>query len=345
MKRQNDKLIEMHSLGSNCNTNAIRTIMQYYGYSLDEDVVFGLGSGLGFIYQYYSNNESYFLSGKNESLELNIATLFSGTVISHSFDDPDRAWQEAKAYVDMGIPIILDLSITHLPYFGPYLEEIKNIGFGLHNAILAGYDEKEQTVMLLDHRWSKPQVIPMQMFRESRNIQNVEVNPRGAFRAFVLPSPPSTIDDEIEYALRLNISRLLYPFAFKMGLPGLKMFYREVNTMAKVGLNDDSRKAIGTFATLMEKLGTGGGNFRRMYSNFLKKISKIDRFSPLKQIGKQYSECAMMWKKLSIAMADWSLNDNAESAECSCTVLDQLVRMEFECAEGIRAFLEHHDYI
>lgn len=340
MKKQNDKLIEMHSLGSNCNTNATRTIMQYYGYVLDEDVVFGLGSGLGFIYQYYSNNDSYFLSGKNESLELNIATLFGGTVISRSFDDLDRAWQEAKACVDMGIPIILDLSITHLPYFGPYLEGIKNIGFGLHNAILVGYDEEEQTVMLLDHRWSKPQVVSMQAFRESRSIHNVEVNPRGAFRSFVLPPPPSTIDDEIEYALRLNISRLLNPFAFKMGLPGLKTFQREVGAISQVGLNDDSRKAIGTFATLMEKLGTGGGNFRRMYSNFLKKISKIDRFSPLQQIGKQYSQCAVLWKNLSIAMTDWSENDNAESAKRSCAVLDQLVRMECECVEGIRTFLE-----
>lgn len=341
MKKQNKRLIELHSLGSNCNTNATKTILQYYGYSLDEDVVFGLGSGLGFIYQYYSNIDSYFLSGKNESLELNIATLFGGTVISHSFDDPDRAWQEAKACVDLDIPIMLDLSITHLPYFTPYLEGIKNIGFGLHNAILAGYDEEEQTVMLLDHRWSKPQVIPMQALRDSRSIQNVEVNPRGAFRAMLLPEPPATIHDEIEYALRLNVSRLLHPFAFKMGLPGLKTFRKEIDVIAHAGLDDDRREAVGTFATLMEKLGTGGGNFRRMYGNFLKKISTMDGFSSLQQIGKQYSQCATLWKQLSINMTDWSEHDNAEAAEQSCAILDQLVRMEYECVEKIYGFLHH----
>lgn len=342
MKKQNEKLIELHSLGSNCNTNATKTILQYYGYSLNEDVVFGLGSGLGFIYQYYSNNDSYFLSGKNESLEMNIATLFGGTVISQSFDDPDRAWQEAKACVDLDIPIMLDLSITHLPYFGPYLEGIKNIGFGLHNAILAGYDEDEQTVMLLDHRWSRPQVIPMQALRDSRSIQNVEVNPRGAFRAMLLPAPPVAIQDEIVYALQLNVSRLLHPFAFKMGLPGLKTFRREIGAMAQEGLNDERRNAVGIYATLMEKLGTGGGNFRRMYGNFLRKISRIDGFSPLHQIGKQYSLCATLWKQLSINMTEWGEHDNAEAAEQSCAILDQLVRMEYECIERIYTFLQNY---
>lgn len=342
MKKQNDKLIEIHSMGSNCNTNAIKTIMQYYGYNVDEDMVLGLGSGLGFIYQYYSGSNSFFLSGKNESLELNISTAFGGTTISHSFDDMNYAWNKAKYYVDNDIPIIMDLSITHLPYFAPYLKEIKNVGFGLHNAILVGYDEEEKTVLLLDHRWSSPQKISMEVLCKSRSAINIEFNSRGAFRAMLLP-PPSThnIENEILYAMRLNVNRLMYPFAFKMGLPGLKTFKKEISNMVSSPLTEENRNAIETFAILMEKLGTGGGNFRRMYSRFIKKIANISRFSDLERTGKIYAECAILWKNLSLAMIQWSISTNQTEAAKIHLLLDKIIENEYLAVENINDFLNH----
>lgn len=340
MKKQIDKIIELHSIGSNCDTNATKTIMHYYGYHYDEDVVFGLGSGLGFIYQYYSKNNTFFLSGKNESLELNVATLFGGTLYSRSFESAEEAWLEAKDMIDADIPLILDLSITHLPYFQPYLSEIQNLGFGLHNAMLVGYDDKEQTVTLLDHRWLRPQMISKQALLDSWYLKDSDVNPRGAFHAIMLPAPPEQINDEIRYALRLNMSRLLHPFAYKMGLPGLKTFWREISGFANIGLDDDSREGVATFASLMEKLGTGGGNFRRLYGNFLKKLSRFDdAFLPLRDTSKRYLQCAVLWKQLSINMTRWSDTDDAEAAANACTILEQIVQNEYACVEEIRAFL------
>lgn len=316
-------IIEQHGIGANCGTNATRVALRYLGYDFTEEMVFGLGSGLGFIYQYFTEEDSYFVSGKNESLENNVCSLLGGQCISGFWDDNNVAWDNLKKFIDNDIPVIVDTSIKELPYFKEYMESLFNIGFGLHNVLVAGYDEKEKTVLLLDHRWTKPQVVSMKDFEKARSTKNTTIEPRNGYKV-LLPAQPgwSRLDKDIETAIQLNINRIRYPYAFKMGLKGMKMFQKDV---IKFYSNiEENRKHIVVFGSLLEKLGTGGGNYRRMYGNFLKEAGKEMRNEKLIKIGTEYMRVANVWKKLSNMFLSAKESDLTEIE----SMLDELVIKE-----------------
>ncbi|MGI6256704.1 MAG: DUF4872 domain-containing protein [Anaerovoracaceae bacterium] len=306
MKTVNN-ILEHRTIGSNCSTTASKIILNSYGYTYSEDMVLGLGAGLGFIYQYYADKEEYFLSGKNESLELNLTHALGGTVLTGSFDDEGRGWQTVKELIDEDIPVILDLSIRELPYFQPYLKELANIGFGLHNAILVGYDDEKEEVMLLDHRWSEPQIISYDALRKARGTKEGEGNvgsSRNAYKVLVLDRKGKKPSPEIYFAIKLNINRMRHPFAFKMGLAGIKTFHDEIKMFFEEGIYQDKEEAILTFSYLMEKLGTGGGNFRRMYGRFLNEAAGMTGDERFRQIAKDYQILAKRWKELSVLLGE-----------------------------------------
>lgn len=298
-----DRLIEKSCLGSNCSTTALKNILNYYDYNLSEDYIFGLGSGLGFIYQYYANSNEYFLSGKNESVELNAINALGGTIITGSFDDNELAWREVKSYIDQDIPVILDLSIRDLPYFKPYLSNLANIGFGLHNAVLCGYNEKSRTVQLLDHRWSEPLIVSFEDLAKARNSSG-NVSSHNAYKVLLISSERKNFSN-IRHSILLNINRMKNPFAYKMGLPGISMFKKDINLIIREKNFED---AITTYSYLMERLGTGGGNFRRMYARFLNQVSDNSLNLKYKEIGNSYFDLSKKWRRLSIIMEQMVYN-------------------------------------
>lgn len=337
-----ENILDSMSIGSNCGTTASKIILNYYGYKLSEDMIFGLGSGLGFIYQYYAGDESYFLSGKNESLENNIANMFGGTVITGYFDGEEMAFAKVKDFLNKNMPVILDVSIRYLPYFKPYLESVGNIGFGLHNVVLIGYDEDEETVLLLDHRWNEPQKISMRDLARARGAADSGMNPRNAYRVYILPKSPICLADYIEYAIQINVSRMKYPFAYKMGLSGLKTFQNEIFGMLTSDKWPEGAEAISTFAVLMEKLGTGGGNFRRMYGRFLKEAAVITGRKIYHRTGEAYMSLAKEWKELYKELLAALLNNSPENRSRIQDRLAYIVEMEYALMEQLHTGKENY---
>ncbi|HAU86662.1 MAG TPA: hypothetical protein DCW90_14590 [Lachnospiraceae bacterium] len=339
MMRVVKNILDYQTMGSNCSTTVSKIIFNYYGYPFSEDMVFGLGAGLGFIYQYYVEDNSCFLSGKNESIELNLAYAVGGTVVTGSFDDEDLAWETVKGYIDKDMPVILDLSIRYLPYFKPYLAEVKNIGFGLHNAILAGYDDELEQVMLLDHRWDAPQIISYQELRQARAAKESGVNSRNTYKVYLLPECTTKKPDiELMHAIRLNIQRMKYPFAFKMGIDGIKMFRKEILKMLQGDMDNEKQDIILTYSYLMERLGTGGGNFRRIYGRFLSEAGKMTGIEKFQEVSKLYTSLARTWKKTSNLLAK-SVEDSSCIAELDET-LNVIIEREIQGMNLLEDILE-----
>lgn len=324
------KITEAAALGSNCSTTASKAVLEYYGYHFSEDMIFGLGAGLGFIYQYYADSDEYFLSGKNESIELNLAHALGGTLLTGSFDDGERGWQCVKQFIDEGTPVILDLSISHLPYFMPYMGEVAGIGLGLHNAVLIGYDDAAGEVLLLDHRWNEPQRVSYENLRLARNKREGNVSARNGYKVYALCPSCYAAPPDISFAIRLNINRMKNPFAYKMGLAGIRTFHNEIKLIFEKGLQEQKREAILTYSYLMEKLGTGGGNFRRMYGRFLNEAAELERRDEYRKIGKIYFRLAKKWKDLSAV-----LNRLADMPQFLAEFDEIMTEIERDEAEGM----------
>lgn len=326
-------VIEKHRLGSHCGTTSLTVISNFYGHNFSEAMTFGLGAGIGFTYQKYAETDFYFFTGRNESLDINLTNILGGTIEIGSSDNKEDGFLAVKEFIDNGIPVILDLNVMHLPYFQQFMSGLGNVSFGLHNAVMVGYDLSKNLAYLVDHRWSDVIEISLDELAEARCSRNSPVNPRNGYKSIVLPSYSTNLNYEIEQAIKINIHRMKYPFAFKMGLDGIKMFSKECKKW-KNTLSEKEKAETAQMATVfLEKLGTGGGNFRRMYSRFLKEAGKKIKDDRLIDVSKDYMCLFHKWRDVISYMDEAALDVSkgifAGDKKVDDT-LESIVELEFE---------------
>jgi hypothetical protein len=251
------EVVNNQRLGSHCATTSLAIVTNYYGHPFSESLCFGLGSGIGFTYQKYIETGFYFFTGRNESLELNLASQLGGVVEYGSTDSAEEGWLAVKNYIDKGVPVILDLNITHLPHFSKYMNDLGSVSFGLHSALLVGYNLQKKEAFLLDHRWNDVISISFEDLSKARCSREAPVNPRNGWKVMMLPQNRIDMEYAIREAIRINVHRMKYPFAYKMGLAGVKMFAKESRIWRKI-LSPEEKKTTAKMATIfLEKLGTG----------------------------------------------------------------------------------------
>ncbi|MEY9975861.1 BtrH N-terminal domain-containing protein [Lysinibacillus sp. RC79] len=330
--------INEHRTGSHCASTAMRTIFSGYGYCFSEDFCFGLGSGLGFTYQKYQSVDYYFFTGRNESLEENAVGILGGFIETKRTDDPIIGWQWAKNWIDLGVPVILDLDMMYLPYMKDKLRLQQSFHFGLHNAILIGYDERRNIAFLLDYMWNEVIEVTLKDLEYARNSQTSPIKPDNGLKAIILPKEKRDLNQVIKEANRTNIFRMKEPFAFKMGLPGIKLFAREIR-MWKTTLTEKERQTHAYMASvLFEKVGTGGGNFRRMYARYLRECATITGNTEYHQSYKNYMELFKYWRQLAKLFDLGSIDANAGIFDTDPQIeilLDQLVDLEYKAMEHL----------
>lgn len=338
-----ENLINNHAIGVNCCTTSLTTIMRSTTLNSDitEAEIFGLSSGLGFIYQFYKD-EGYFVSGRNESLEFNLSFQLGIPFEQGYSDDFTQTWKLNKAYLDKGIPVIVDLNVEYLPYFKKYISD--DFRFGLHNAVLVGYDEHH--VYLLDHRWLEPQAVPFELYEKARSLDNSSISPKNGWRVLKTNTSHYYSYDEVSVytSLETVYNRMKNPFAFKLGLEGIRLFLKELNNWVKQN-REDRIQDFQTISFLLEKLGTGGGNFRRIYSRYIKTVyKKLSMPADLLELTKLYSEAAKQWKLLSDLCHHYAQKNDEGITELFKQTTDSIYMYETEAIEKIDLLLREKYY-
>ncbi|WTZ27191.1 BtrH N-terminal domain-containing protein [Microbispora sp. NBC_01389] len=127
-----------------CETTALGVLLRHEGLDLSEPMLFGLGSGLSFVYWDAKAMPVPFLGGRVKPFELtrNLTARLGLTLVAEETTSSRRAWENVAASVDAGRPVGLQLDCYHLDYFRT------KVHFGGHVVAMYGYDEHE--VYLVD---------------------------------------------------------------------------------------------------------------------------------------------------------------------------------------------------
>lgn len=122
-----------------CETTALGVLLRHQGLDLSEPMLFGLGSGLSFIYWDGKNMDFPFLGGRVKPFDLtrNLATRLGLELLVQETTSPRRAWENVTAPIDAGRPVGLQLDSYHLDYFG------SKVHFGGHVVAMYGYDDHD----------------------------------------------------------------------------------------------------------------------------------------------------------------------------------------------------------
>jgi hypothetical protein len=260
--------------GEHCGSVAMRGLLHHYcGLDLPEDVVFGLGAGLGvMLLASPAMSPGTLVAGRTPSMEVDLAAHLGVDYEERAEPDDERAWQDVREEVLAGRPTMLSGDIFYLDY-----REYK-VHFPGHRFVLLGFDDEKRVVYIADRIREEPEVCSYPALFKSRNPPE-GLSTRNLWGRFRGTAVKHDLTDATRLAVATCTRRMLGEEGTRLealspsgeatvtsGIAGIRRLAEELPSWADA----DDPATLATYnAACIEKFGNGGGNFRRMYARFL----------------------------------------------------------------------------
>lgn len=293
------KIIENfpHKIGIHCATACVRDLLEYNGLDYSEELCLGLGCGINFLYTKNPAENYYYILGRNDHIEANVCKYLGIQLGTWRFTTAEKAWTWAKNHIDDDIPLIVNVEATKLEYLRERFNLLPNVRYGGHRIIVYGYDLEQDKVHLHDYVWLKPLTISINELKIARESDSREFL-RNIMYSFIFPTKTIPLKQALRNAIIANVHHMLYPWIGHSGIRGMKRFAREITGWPKHVSEEDLKKNCYMAHMMLEAGGTGGGNFRRMYSRFLFQAEEILEEKNYEVAAKKYVWLAKRWTEI-----------------------------------------------
>jgi butirosin biosynthesis protein H-like/uncharacterized protein DUF4872 len=282
-----------HMPGHHCGSTALRNLLGYHGVEVSEEMALGLGAGLSFYYvPIEGQSPSRFTNGRVGRLEEQFVELTGAPIRLDSFSDPDASWIAARAAVDGGRPAILLTDLYYLDHYG------SSAHFPGHAVVLAGYDA--ELAYLSDTSFEELQTTRLESLARARHGSHPVFPLQGHMFTVTEVGGLGNVRAAAPRAIERNARQMLEPpLGDYEGLPALRRFASEVGEWPRH--LDDWQWCARFCYQVIERRGTGGGNFRLMYSRFLEEVDDAN--------ARLAAEAASRWTSLAAALMAASQSD------------------------------------
>lgn len=311
-----------------CETTALGVLLRHEGLDLSEPMLFGLSSGLSFVYWDSKSMAFPFLGGRVKPFELtrNLVARLGLTLTVEETTSPRKAWENVAVPIDAGRPVGLQLDCYHLDYFR------SKVHFGGHVVAMYGYDEHDAYLVDTDQQGGA-----VRTSRAGLAMARAERGPMTARnRSFTvaLPAHPLSWQDQIIPAIKDCADAFLAPPIANLGHRGIEKAGNQVpRWLLRVG---EPQQDLPQVALLMEKAGTGGALFRALYRDFLDECTRLIDDDNLRAGHRLYAEAAVLWTEVSILIEKAGESGDAGYLEQAGVILHDLSRIEKDAMQVLR---------
>jgi hypothetical protein len=283
-------------IGKHCETTALKRVLDYHGLSVSEEMLLGLGGGIGFIYWYMKLMPAPFVGGRNGKVaEFAVAAgkRFGAEVTVIETASAKKGYDELKSLLDNGEPAMVYLDMAYLPYFAMPEEA----HFGGHSCVVFGLDEAKDVVHIYD-RSQNPVTVSIADLARARSSKFPPFPPKHRLLKIKYPAKIGDLSRGIKDSIIDCCNGMLKPPIKNFGLPGMQKWAEMVVKWP------EQFKGMNLLGTLMngfmyiEIAGTGGSAFRNMYARFLEEASAIINKPALKEIAALMRQSAGIWSQI-----------------------------------------------
>jgi Butirosin biosynthesis protein H, N-terminal/Domain of unknown function (DUF4872) len=280
------------------------------GRPLSEAMVLGVGGGLGagyILWEFKAHDLRTLVFGFRNSWQYpdrwarKTCQRLGVPADVHETGSPRRAEEELRAAVGQGVPVIAwadqqALGYRHLP---DWLE-----GHGGHPVTVYGIDEQAGLV-LIDDRNRAPLTVPLDALAAARARVGSYKH-----RLLVLDAPAAELDtDGLRRAVRAGLAEQVEHLGQRsdsFSLPAFRKWARLLTSTGNakawpkvfadgVGLFD---ACLSVYENLEPTAGSGGGNLRGLYAQFLEEAARLLDTPPLATAAGAYREAAARWHQV-----------------------------------------------
>jgi hypothetical protein len=263
----------MHRKGFHCGSTAMGDALRTLGLDLPEEMIFGLGAGLGFLpydgdTQVTPPQPSRFFVGRSATFERDLCNAVGATLHEVNFDDADDAWRHIEDVLSHDALPLVYTDLAELPYADAHAHWCG------HLIAVASKD-----ALVWDNGYAEPQRIePLNL--KAALCSSLPVPTKFCTVLHVTGSPRA---GRPEPSIALNAQRMF------ISTPLIWAFAGELPDLQK---REDWPRIARLAAQVIEVRGTGGGLFRRMYAQFLGDAGHADLAMLCKEAADAWSELA-----------------------------------------------------
>ncbi|HEY3421014.1 MAG TPA: BtrH N-terminal domain-containing protein [Methanomassiliicoccales archaeon] len=281
--------------GKHCWSASARSVLNYHGIELSEEMVFGLSGGLSFIYWYGKGMPAPFVGGRYGKGNEPLADTFRRIGGDVTVKETSSGSKAAKDLVDSmmrGEPAIVFVDMAYLPY----MMMPEDAHFGGHTIVVHGVST--DGIAHISDRSVVPFALKMDDLQKARGSK---FNPFQPKNRMLLPRYPDEVSDlapGIRQSIANSCDSMLDPSISNLGLKGMKKWSMEVRKWPV------SFKGMALFGCLLNLFiyieigGTGGGAFRPMYADFLDESARMIGAPELTSVASEFRKCGSIWSEI-----------------------------------------------
>jgi len=306
-----------------CVTGSMRHVYVYNDHDISEEMLLGLGAGVGFIYWHQKGTPPFIGGRANARGEFEpLAGKRTGVKIEpHTTSSARKAKRTLLEMLDAGQPVMIQCDMGFLPYFdfGGY-----EYHFGAHVVVVCGYDVETDQVLIAD-RDEELHPVSLEDLEKARGSTFKPFPPRHKWYTFDFSGKRQPTAEEVRQAIAEQAQGMLEPPISNFGVKGIRKAAKRVLKWPDQMDEEELRFTLfNTFIFIDATGGTGGGIFRYMFSRFLREAAEITSNDRLIEVADEFQRIGDKWQVVAEIFKSTSEADDptAELPEISTPLLE-----------------------
>lgn len=324
--------------GCHCQTNSLAKIFHNHNSPLSEDMLLGLGAGMGFIY-WSQKGIPPFIGGR-----ANVKTFFQdlGSRTSVKIETKTTASEKKAESVlleklNNNEPVMVYADMGLLPWF----ELPDGYHFGGHTFVICGFDgaewiltsDMDQTASGIKKGYYH--TMTLDQLRKARNSPYKPFPPKNAYLEFDFSHYHPPREEDVFSSVHQAIDAMLNPPISNFGIKGMRRTAQEIKKWPRQYDDKELRMNLFSIYIFIEIGGTGGGCFRYMYSRFLKEAAAIAPIDKLDKASANIQESGKLFTKLGLLFKDAETATDLEDRIDKASELFNIIADREEKAFGL----------
>ena len=284
-----------HHQSAHCENGVASNLLKYNGLNISEPMVFGIGSGLFFVYlPFIKVNYAPAISYRPLPGQIfnKLAKRLNLKIKKQKFSSENKAVNALDENLRNNIPTGLQVGVYNLTYF----PDEYRFHFNAHNLVVYGKSETDylisdpvmETVTTLTHqelnkvRFAKGAFAPRgQMYYPIQIPENID------FKSAIIKGIKNTCRD------------MLAPMPI-IGVRGIKFVAKQIRKWPEKHGTKKANHYLAQMVRMQEEIGTGGGGFRFIYAAFLQEAAAILENDTLLELSKEMTAIGDLWRDFAV---------------------------------------------
>lgn len=284
-----------HHQSAHCENGVASNLLKHNGLNISEPMVFGIGSGLFFVYlPFLKVNYAPAISYRPmPGLIFNkLAKRLGLKIKRQKFSSEANAIKALDENLKNNIPSGLQVGVYNLTYF----PDEYRFHFNAHNLVVYGKTETDYLI-------SDP------VMENVTTLTHAELNKvrfaKGAFAPRGQIYYPIQVPDNVDLkaAIIKGIKNTCRDMLAPMPIIGVRGIRWVARLIKKWPVKEGTKKAnhyLAQIVRMQEEIGTGGGGFRFIYAAFLQEAADILENDELKTLSLEMTAIGDLWRDFAV---------------------------------------------